>query len=495
MYGIHGGEVQFSDSDNIIRYNTGGINLTLFDGAGTLVQDNNCGTIKIDRSSDNIIIGNTMNRVRVLGFGEENPASGNRIGGPESADRNFITGYGSWNSEGLPSGMAIQLADAANTVIENNWIGTTTDGLEKGNSACTQGISFEGYNQNTLIKNNRIAGILGEGRNPHWAGYVFGWAINIGGSGSGITITGNTVGLNANDEPVLGSVRGIDVGDDRASQVEDITIENNVIAGHRIQGIVVGHNVPQARISANSIYENDDLGIDLVTTNYATGVTENDPLDEDDGGNGLQNFPEITDTLSDGLNVNLFGVLHSYPNSEFTIEFFASPELDLSGYGEGRQYIGSTSVITDVSGNGEFETSFAVSVDPTWIATATATLEPLGATSEFSAGVNFTELVSDLDEGDILPDEMRLIGAYPNPFNPQTTIHYQLPAAGHLKIEVYDVLGRRVRTLLNGMQAAGEQRITWNGRDDSGNILPSGLYIARLNYGKTFHSIKLMLLK
>jgi hypothetical protein len=63
--------------------------------------------------------------VRVSGGGQ--PALDNRIGGPILAERNFITGYGTWNSDGYPGGTTVELFDTTGTLIENNWIGTTPD--------------------------------------------------------------------------------------------------------------------------------------------------------------------------------------------------------------------------------------------------------------------------------------------------------------------------------------------------------------------------------
>jgi len=69
---------------------------------------------------------------------------------------------------------------------------------------------------------------------------------------------------------------------------------------------------------------------------------------------------------------------------------------------------------------------------------------------------------------------------HPNPFNPATQIGYTLKAAGRVELSIVDVLGRRVRTLSTGHQEAGEHAVTWNGRDDRGWEVPSGVYFYRL---------------
>lgn len=495
VYGLHDGEIYFSESNNIAMYNTGGIHITIFGGIGTHVEANKCGTIKIDRSDENVVIGNTMQRVRVLGFSETSLVYDNQIGGPGENERNYITGYGTVDGEGMPGGSTIQLFATANTIIENNWIGTTEDGMAQGNLYSTQGIGFESYNENTIIRNNRIAGILGHGQGPHHAGELYGRAILVAGSGSGVTIENNTIGLNALDEPVLGSVTGIDVGNDAASTVTDITIQNNVIAGHLFNGVTIGHDVSQARLSGNQIYDNNELGIDLVPTDYGYGVTPNDNLDADTGGNGLQNFPVITDAYISNGTLTVTGTLHSTPSSQFTLEFFTSPELDSSGYGEGQYYLGATTVTTDGNGNADFLVNFTQNFQLNWYATATATLEPLGATSEFSAGVQIHDVVSNLSNQQSVPNSIKLYDAYPNPFNPTTTIRYTLPEAGEVSMNIFNSNGQLVRTLLDQYQKAGTHQINWDGKDNQGVSLPSSTYFVQLQFKDILKNIRMVLLK
>lgn len=69
---------------------------------------------------------------------------------------------------------------------------------------------------------------------------------------------------------------------------------------------------------------------------------------------------------------------------------------------------------------------------------------------------------------------------YPNPFNPQTTIAWELPATSQLRVDIHDVSGRLVKNLVNGVYDEGPGRTSWNGRDNSGNQASSGLYFARI---------------
>ena len=262
--------------------------------------------------------------MRVLGGGSGQPAANNRIGGPTPEERNFITGYGTHNSEGLPAGAAIQLVWADGTLIENNSIGTTPDGLASGNNACTMGVSFESENHGVTVRDNRIAGILGKGIGPHHAGQLFGWALYFWGSTTDILIEGNTIGLDANGEPTLGSVWGINVDNFSFYTPVGIQIVGNEIAGHIFDGIRVGPTA-QMRISGNSIHDNGWLGIDLIPTNFQSGVSPNDPLDTDTGGNGVQNYPVLYGASHLGAQLRVVGTLDSSPGDAFTVECSPPP--------------------------------------------------------------------------------------------------------------------------------------------------------------------------
>ncbi|MFC1619103.1 cohesin domain-containing protein [Candidatus Neomarinimicrobiota bacterium] len=88
-----------------------------------------------------------------------------------------------------------------------------------------------------------------------------------------------------------------------------------------------------------------------------------------------------------------------------------------------------------------------------------------------------------------------LAPAYPNPFNPSTTIRYELPVAVPAQLLIYDLLGREVTRLVEATQSAGAYEILWDGTDALGHTLPTGIYIARLVTPEYSKSIKMLLLK
>lgn len=486
--GMDNSRININGSRALVADNTA-VGITVYGGAGSLIQRNTGGTLQIDRSNDNVVVGNTFLRVRVLGwFDGGQPATGNRIGGPASTDRNVIIGLGTWNSEGAPGGFAVQLFDTEGTILQNNSIGTTSDGLAQGHQATTSGVHIEGRNTNLTVRGNRIAGILGHGIGPHYAGWLFGQAIYLTGSGDGLDIVGNTIGLDANGQPSLGSLYGINAGTWFTPSLLHLRIggpnpgDGNTIAGHRLNGIIVGRQVQDARISGNAIYANEQIGIDLVTDLSAYGVTPNDPGDADAGANGLQNFPVIQSASTTGASVHLAGTLQSEASALYRLEFFASPGCDASGNGEGQVYLGYALVTTDAVGNRDFDVTLSGAAAPGSVLTATATRESTGATSEFSACRTLTGNVADVKEP-IVESTFHLAPAAPNPFQGSTTLRYQLTRDGIASLAIYDIGGRLVRELISGTQAAGPHQVAWDGLDGQGRAVASGIYLVKLRSG------------
>jgi hypothetical protein len=84
---------------------------------------------------------------------------------------------------------------------------------------------------------------------------------------------------------------------------------------------------------------------------------------------------------------------------------------------------------------------------------------------------------------------------YPNPFNPTTDIQFSVPQSGDVKIAVYNVLGQEVRTLFAGVAERGTRIVRWDGRNNAGNLMPSGMYIYKMTAGSFSEARKMMLLK
>jgi hypothetical protein len=101
--------------------------------------------------------------------------------------------------------------------------------------------------------------------------------------------------------------------------------------------------------------------------------------------------------------------------------------------------------------------------------------------------------VSVDEPADNFPREFVLYSNYPNPFNPTTTLQYDLPEDAHVSIMIFDLMGREIRTLINKQQSAGIKSIMWDGTNDLGQPLSAGMYLYRISAGD-FHSVKKMVL-
>ena len=95
------------------------------------------------------------------------------------------------------------------------------------------------------------------------------------------------------------------------------------------------------------------------------------------------------------------------------------------------------------------------------------------------------------------PGEFSLSSNYPNPFNPQTLITFILPKPAFVNLEIYNTLGQRVRNLTDGFRQAGTHSVTWDGRDENGRKVASGVYLYRLvvDRGRSAQTRKLLLIR
>jgi len=94
-----------------------------------------------------------------------------------------------------------------------------------------------------------------------------------------------------------------------------------------------------------------------------------------------------------------------------------------------------------------------------------------------------------------LKPQIQVEPPFPNPFNPQTTIRYHLPTESNVKIEIYNIEGRMVRSLIAADHVAGDHERIWNGVDDMGDIVESGLYLVMIQSGKYQKTIRILYLK
>jgi hypothetical protein len=114
---------------------------------------------------------------------------------------------------------------------------------------------------------------------------------------------------------------------------------------------------------------------------------------------------------------------------------------------------------------------------------------------EFAVMICPTGSAVEEEEGPSVPKDFRLDQNYPNPFNNETVIKFNLRKPAEVRLTIYNILGQKVRTLIDEHLNAGSQTLSWDGKDDKGNDLSSGVYLYRLRAGEMSETKRLVLLK
>jgi subtilisin-like proprotein convertase family protein len=119
-----------------------------------------------------------------------------------------------------------------------------------------------------------------------------------------------------------------------------------------------------------------------------------------------------------------------------------------------------------------------------------------GQLNSWGVRITGTGSTEDVNESAAaLPTGFGLMQNYPNPFNPSTKISFTIPQAGTVKLEIFDILGRQVATVLDGNLSAGMHLVEWDGKASGGQPVSSGIYFARLTSGDKSGVIRMALLK
>ena len=338
----------------INRFNGDGIELAT--GGGNTITGCIIGT----DLNDGLDIGNA-NGINING------SANNRVGGANPLARNLISGNNA-------NGILISGTAATGNDIVGNIIGPDiTRSFILGN--LENGIAVVG------ASNNNIGGATADLGNLISGNGMNGIRIT---NASGNQLKSNLIGTDGVGALALGNVlNGVLL--DTGANGNTIGAEGggNTIAFNPT-GVFVVSAATGNRLRRNSIFSNDNAGIDL----FPDGLTPNDTDDPDTGANNLQNFPVLTTVFNTTGGTTIQGSLNSTPNTAFTIEAFSNLSCDFSGNREGKTFIGSTTVTTDAGGDIAF--SFAaggqVPLGSFITTTATRNIAPLD-TSEFSACV------------------------------------------------------------------------------------------------------------
>lgn len=362
-------------------------------GAGNVISGNGQqgiavlgvnGSVKGEAIQGNVI-GLDVSGANPLGNGDAgvgiSSAAGNLIGGSTAAARNVISANGG-------EGIFVEYTGASSNVIQGNYIGTDATGT------AGRGNTYEGI---TILVGggNQIGGTAGGAGNLISANGArnLNGGIYVGDSGGNV-FQGNFFGTAADGITALGNFgHNIDL---QPGATNNLIGGTSAGAGNRLayaQGIYCGVRVRDGAynnlISGNAIFGNGTLGIDLGTF----GVTANTGCESgmtSAQANYGQNYPTLSNVYS-GAITRIRGSLNSKVNQTYTLQFFASPSGDSSGYGEGQVFLGQTNLALGSSCSANFTVYLPAAVPPGWVVSATAT-DPRNNTSEFSGWVSAVPL-------------------------------------------------------------------------------------------------------
>jgi trimeric autotransporter adhesin len=368
--GTNGGfnGLDLTNGNNVIR----GLEILRFSGNG----------IDLNAGGSNLVSGCMIWSNRADGIFASG-GSGNRIGGLTAGARNVISAN---------VGFGIHLRANTNSAVQGNLIGTDFAGASAlGNGigvfinaglsnliGASGGSSF--FFGSPAVMRNVISG-------NDSAGIAF---ANTFGTPLGNRIYGNLIGTDVTGTfGVSNQFNGITVGSAVGTTIGGANEnEPNLIAFNSGSGVQIANSgATNNSIRMNAIFDNTGLGIDL----GSIGVTANDSGDADSGPNHLQNFPVVTNATITTSNLMVQGTLNSRPSVTYRLDFYANVDCDPLGNGEGKHWLGSTTVATGADGNATFNLNLPLPPEGQSL-TATAT-DPSDNTSEFCACRQFSSVI------------------------------------------------------------------------------------------------------
>ena len=114
--------------------------------------------------------------------------------------------------------------------------------------------------------------------------------------------------------------------------------------------------------------------------------------------------------------------------------------------------------------------------------------------------ITFSNLASSVgrsgqEQVNTLVANFQLLQNYPNPFNPSTSIQYQIPGGGEVEVSIFSIRGERVKMFSHSYSTGGSYSVTWDGRNEAGQSVASGLYVYYVTFGQSVMSRKMTFIK
>ena len=166
-----------------------------------------------------------------------------------------------------------------------------------------------------------------------------------------------------------------------------------------------------------------------------------------------------------------------------TYEVYYIKKNELSTENEYQVYTGA--IMYDLQNTGEYEVLISMY----------HIIEGLPTVGRFLTKIYKNDSTTSVNDDEIFPTSMKLYQNYPNPFNPVTNIYFSLNKTENVSIKVYNILGKEIKLLLEEYLPIGEHNILWDGKDNEGNLLSSGIYFIQMKAGEYHQTIKSVLLK
>ena len=210
-------------------------------------------------------------------------------------------------------------------------------------------------------------------------------------------------------------------------------------------------------------------------TSYTYSPLTSDKTNQNYVGTAAPSSVKISGYVRDNVNIGIGGVDVAFSNGGATVT------TNATGH-----YL--TSVSSGWSG-----TSTATKTG--WVFTPVSYTYPVINTNQTGQDYVGRDVILGVNDINSLPTDFTVLPAYPNPFNPSTTISYGLGSDSYVSIQIYDITGQLITTLLNGDQHQGWHSVIWNGTNNHDAQVPAGIYLSRIASDNEVKTTKLMLLK
>jgi hypothetical protein len=204
---------------------------------------------------------------------------------------------------------------------------------------------------------------------------------------------------------------------------------------------------------------------------------------------GMNLNPDSAAAVGDAWSVSLTAIYHTtLGNNEGFGQYAASPDIPLvfphaTSFDWTQFYV---DVVVPEPPSGQTARSVSVRLHPLGRFSGTVYMDVLEVKQMDPTGI---------DDEEFIPVSHNLFQNYPNPFNPATIISYSIPKVSYVSLKIYDILGREVKSLVNSEQGIGIHNVQWDGDNNSGSKVSSGIYLYKIETGDFTMTKKMLLLK